>query len=192
MVKCGDLGDIAHGTVSCSFGSTYGSVCEYKCDLGYIPIGVTSITCGRDRSWDDFPPFCQIKRCPALNEPSNGRMFCVSDNTFGSECVFSCNMGYMLRGPASRYAINFFNCLKMTTLEHVLPTNLGLVKKLIVLLSNVKLSTHLLMVTWCAQRNATLVLFVRSTVILVSTWLDPDNVPVVQRVDGQVYHQAVN
>ena len=105
LVKCGDLGDIAHGTVSCSFGSTYGSMCEYKCDLGYTSIGVTSITCGRDRSWDDFPPFCQIKRCTALTEPSNGRMFCVSDNTFGSECVFSCNMGYMLRGPASRLVL---------------------------------------------------------------------------------------
>ena len=34
LVKCGELGDIAHGTVACSFGSTYGSVCTYKCDLG--------------------------------------------------------------------------------------------------------------------------------------------------------------
>ena len=73
-----------------------------KIKKGYIPIGVTEITCGRDRSWNDFPPFCQIKRCPALTEPAHGRMFCNTDNTFGSECVFSCNMGYMLRGTASR------------------------------------------------------------------------------------------
>ena len=102
LVKCGDLGEIAHGTVACSFGSTFGSVCSYQCNLGYTPIGATEIQCGRDRSWNDFPPFCQIKRCVALTEPSNGRMFCVSDNTFGSECAFSCNMGYMLRGPGSR------------------------------------------------------------------------------------------
>jgi selectin len=95
-------GDIAHGTVACSFGSTFGSVCTYQCNLGYTPIGATEIQCGRDRSWNDFPPFCQILRCDSLAEPSNGRMFCVSDNTFGSECAFSCNMGYMLRGTASR------------------------------------------------------------------------------------------
>ena len=43
LVKCGELGDIAHGVVACSFGSTFGSVCNYKCDLGYTPIGATEI-----------------------------------------------------------------------------------------------------------------------------------------------------
>ena len=80
----------------------------------------------------------------------------------------------------------------MITLEHVLPTKPGLVKRPIVSPSSVKLSIHPPMVIWCAQRNATLVRYAQSTVILVLTWSDPVNVPVVQRVDGQVFHQAVN
>ena len=111
----------------------------------------------------------------------------LSDPSVSSLAIWDTCYVDQLRGTEK-----FLNLSKMITLEHVLPTKPGLVKRPIVSPSSVKLSIHLPMVIWYAQRNATLVRFVLSTVILVSTWSDPVNVPVVQRVDGQVFHQAVN
>ena len=111
----------------------------------------------------------------------------LSDPNVSSLAIWDTCYVDQLQGTKS-----FLNLSKMVTLEHVLPTKLGLVKRPIVSPSSVKLSIRPLMVIWYAQRNATLVRFVLSTVILVSTWSDPVNEPVVQRVDGQVFHQAVN
>ncbi|CBY06819.1 unnamed protein product [Oikopleura dioica] len=124
-IICDELAIPQDGSKDCS-GDQFGQKCSFMCNTGFdlsgseertcqadgtwtgVPVHCNKATCGllpkcgRDRSWDDFPPFCQINRCEPLTEPSNGRMFCVADNTFGSECAMSCNMGYMLRGSKSR------------------------------------------------------------------------------------------
>uniref|UniRef100_A0A3B4D9R9 Sushi domain-containing protein n=1 Tax=Pygocentrus nattereri TaxID=42514 RepID=A0A3B4D9R9_PYGNA len=40
---------------------------------------------------------CEAVRCPALVDPTNGRMNC-SGGSFGSSCSFSCNDGFHLQG----------------------------------------------------------------------------------------------
>lgn len=43
-------------------------------------------------------PVVEILCLPSLEQPQNGSVSCTSGNKFGSDCHFSCDVGYFLSG----------------------------------------------------------------------------------------------
>ena len=59
-VDCGSLDSPANGSVSIS-GTTFQSVAQYLCDLGYLLVGVESRRCQANRTWSGESPVCEGK-----------------------------------------------------------------------------------------------------------------------------------
>ncbi|KAL7887923.1 hypothetical protein AOLI_G00028970 [Acnodon oligacanthus] len=102
VVQCSDLTEPLHGSTQCQhplghFG--YQSSCEFSCEDGYTLTGSSSskLTCEATGHWNDSRPTCEAVRCPTLEDPADGRIFC-SGESFGSSCSFSCNDGFHLQG----------------------------------------------------------------------------------------------
>jgi len=50
-----------------------------------------------------------VLKCePAHQDPTNGRVYCDKDNQYGSFCVFTCTLGYILIGDT------FSECARAT------------------------------------------------------------------------------
>ncbi|XP_072044556.1 uncharacterized protein [Amphiura filiformis] len=100
-VECEVLPAIDQGSLSCSDSFQYGSVCQYKCAVGfYISGGSSSLTCNKDGMWNGIVPTCQPVQCPALEEPNHGSLLCPNGRTFGSDCRYTCDNRYRLDGPS--------------------------------------------------------------------------------------------
>ncbi|XP_037393747.1 sushi, von Willebrand factor type A, EGF and pentraxin domain-containing protein 1-like isoform X6 [Pygocentrus nattereri] len=102
VVQCSDLTEPLHGSMQCKHPLghfSYQSSCEFSCEEGYTLTGSSSskLMCEGSRHWNASRPICQAVRCPALVDPTNGRMNC-SGGSFGSSCSFSCNDGFHLQG----------------------------------------------------------------------------------------------
>ncbi|KAL7887924.1 hypothetical protein AOLI_G00028980 [Acnodon oligacanthus] len=102
VVQCSDLTEPLHGSMQCqhpleSFG--YQSSCEFSCEDGYTLTGSSSgqLVCEATGRWNGSRPTCEPVRCPTLEDPANGRIFC-SGESFGSSCSFSCDDGFHLQG----------------------------------------------------------------------------------------------
>jgi len=89
------------GSGTCSDGNSYGSVCQFQCDLGYYLNGMDSIECNDDTvlsgAWTGSVPTCDAITCPSdIYMVENGEANCTDGNFFGSQCDFICNDGYLL------------------------------------------------------------------------------------------------
>jgi CUB/sushi domain-containing protein len=98
---CGALTKPMNGAVTTSGGTTYRATASYTCDMGYSVSGAASVTCQADGTWSAAAPTCLPKDCGALTAPANGNV-AATVTTFGSSATYSCKMGYLLGGGATR------------------------------------------------------------------------------------------
>ena len=59
-VDCGSLDSPSNGNVSLS-GTTFQSVAQYSCDMGYLLVGMESRQCQANRTWSGESPVCEGK-----------------------------------------------------------------------------------------------------------------------------------
>ncbi|KAF4082459.1 hypothetical protein AMELA_G00151340 [Ameiurus melas] len=102
LIQCLKLNMTLHGTIQCNHplqDFSYQSSCEFSCDEGYTLTGSSSslLTCNPSGHWNDSQPTCEAVRCLTLEEPVDGKMSCIGDS-YGSRCMFSCNVGFQLLG----------------------------------------------------------------------------------------------
>ncbi|XP_014113097.1 PREDICTED: P-selectin isoform X3 [Pseudopodoces humilis] len=95
-------------TVSCShpYGDfSYNSSCQFGCPEGFERRGAAVLRCLPSQEWSADIPTCTAITCPVLRAPEQGELNCSHLHgkfTFGSTCAFSCQTGFVLRGPESR------------------------------------------------------------------------------------------
>lgn len=94
------------GSISCTNGNVFGSVCSFTCDEGYYmnvngrPFASNDFSskCGPGRKWTKGPPTCRPITCqPPHRNPANGKVKCSKKNFYTSECEFECNLGYVIQ-----------------------------------------------------------------------------------------------
>ena len=120
---CGDPGAPENGQVSLSSGTTLGSTATYSCDIGHDLIGATLRECGTDGQWTNSTPLCMselitlsliyspalllylnisiVVDCGSLSPPIDGTVQ-LNGTVFGSQAMYSCDVGYSLIGVATR------------------------------------------------------------------------------------------
>ncbi|XP_068547255.1 E-selectin-like isoform X2 [Anas acuta] len=104
-VTCPALTPIANGSVTCSDPSanvTWGTNCTFTCEEGFILKGPDTLQCGSSGNWTEEQPSCEAVTCPALTPIANGSVTCsdLSANvTWGTNCTFTCEEGFVLEGP---------------------------------------------------------------------------------------------
>uniref|UniRef100_A0A8C5NIC3 p-selectin n=1 Tax=Junco hyemalis TaxID=40217 RepID=A0A8C5NIC3_JUNHY len=84
---------------------SYNSTCEFGCHEGFERRGAGVLRCLPSREWSANIPTCTAVTCPVLRAPEKGELNCShlhGDFTFGSTCAFSCQTGFVLKGPESR------------------------------------------------------------------------------------------
>ncbi|XP_078481037.1 sushi, von Willebrand factor type A, EGF and pentraxin domain-containing protein 1-like isoform X3 [Ciona intestinalis] len=92
------------GMFACSLSTAYGSNCAFRCSRGYHLVGSNSIQCGDANNdgvgeWSaDFPVCNEVICIPSLSAPSNGSINCTDFGQLDSQCHFSCDSGFFLRG----------------------------------------------------------------------------------------------
>ncbi|XP_062584887.1 uncharacterized protein LOC134246515 [Saccostrea cucullata] len=89
-------------SVTCPWGTKYGSQCEFNCDPGSVRNGSRIVVCEKSKSgnfgywtWNDRQPFCQVtQHCyEEPNVPQNGALAC--DYWYGGKfCQMLCNDDY--------------------------------------------------------------------------------------------------
>uniref|UniRef100_H2Y7G0 Uncharacterized protein n=1 Tax=Ciona savignyi TaxID=51511 RepID=H2Y7G0_CIOSA len=96
---------LTHGSVSCSIGNKFESVCAYQCDRGY-EMGKRDFnqsTCTELMLWTNQKPTCMKKKC-AMDSPDIvkanliGTVTCTEENLYQSVCSVDCPSGYELTG----------------------------------------------------------------------------------------------
>ncbi|XP_078417559.1 P-selectin isoform X4 [Cetorhinus maximus] len=106
-VKCGEL-KIPHSLLmNCSDPFrpfSYSSRCNFVCRAGFDLQGSDSLQCEASGQWTSKIPICKAVQCNLLKIPKRGIMNCRSpfgDFSYNSNCVFSCNEGFVLQGSGS-------------------------------------------------------------------------------------------
>ena len=123
-VDCGSLNSPENGDVDLP-GTSFDSIAQYSCNLGYLLVGVESRQCQANRTWSDESPICEglfillfvvlinlysdmklhllfiAVDCGSLNDPDNG-MVSVDGTRLNSEAVYGCDTGYRLVGDSER------------------------------------------------------------------------------------------
>ncbi|XP_047198721.1 LOW QUALITY PROTEIN: P-selectin-like [Hippoglossus stenolepis] len=105
--RCPALNPPSHGSLSCSrpHGEfRFGSRCTSACEEGFLLNGTADTECTSLGTWTADIPRCQARRCPTLNSPTNGSLFCSRPHgefSFGSRCTSSCEEGFVLNGTSS-------------------------------------------------------------------------------------------
>ncbi|XP_071897968.1 E-selectin isoform X2 [Anas platyrhynchos] len=96
---------IAHGSVNCSDPSvnvTWGTNCTFTCEEGFVLEGQDTLQCGSSGNWSEEQPSCEAVTCPALTPIANGSVTCSHPSanvTWGNNCTFTCEEGFVLKGP---------------------------------------------------------------------------------------------
>ncbi|XP_075280223.1 P-selectin isoform X1 [Opisthocomus hoazin] len=81
------------------------STCAFSCQTGFVLKGSETRECTATGTWTGDAPRCEAITCPVLSAPDRGDLNCSHlyvDFTFGSMCVFSCQMGFVLTGSETR------------------------------------------------------------------------------------------
>ncbi|KAH3827976.1 hypothetical protein DPMN_129922 [Dreissena polymorpha] len=86
----------SNGNVSYS-STTYASVANYSCNIGYFLNGSRSTMCAADGHWLNLNPGCTLYDCGPLNSPNNGTVN-MTNTTYGAIAIYSCDAGYFLAG----------------------------------------------------------------------------------------------
>ncbi|XP_031641317.1 P-selectin isoform X2 [Oncorhynchus kisutch] len=106
VVRCGPLSPPAMGNMSCvdPLGdSSFTSSCGFSCEEGYLLRGDTNLTCLSTGQWTNHTPACEPLQCDILTSPPHGSMNCSGLHGqfhYGSQCLFSCEEGFLLNGLA--------------------------------------------------------------------------------------------
>lgn len=80
IVKCKPLGTPTNGRLALTK-TSYNGHAKFTCDDGFNLIGSSTITCLANGNWSDDVPTCKsFYECPALNNPSNGKLVYSSDS----------------------------------------------------------------------------------------------------------------
>ena len=58
MVDCGQLDNPVNGFVETLLSTTFGSIVEYGCNFGFLPIGNLVRTCQSNGQWSGSEPTC--------------------------------------------------------------------------------------------------------------------------------------
>uniref|UniRef100_A0A8C3MD70 p-selectin n=1 Tax=Geospiza parvula TaxID=87175 RepID=A0A8C3MD70_GEOPR len=104
-IACPVLSAPDQGEMHCSHlhgNFTYGSMCAFSCQTGFALVGLQSRECTATGTWTGDTPHCEAVTCPVLRAPEKGELNCShlhGDFTFGSTCAFSCQKGFVLKGP---------------------------------------------------------------------------------------------
>ncbi|XP_074402621.1 P-selectin-like isoform X2 [Zonotrichia albicollis] len=107
-IACPVLSAPDQGEMHCSHlhgDFTYGSMCAFSCQMGFALVGLQSRECTALGTWTGNTSHCEAVTCPVLRAPDQGELNCShihGDFTFGSTCAFSCQTGFVLKGPESR------------------------------------------------------------------------------------------
>ena len=80
-------------TLSDTTTTVYNTVIKFACTIGYNLTGAASMRCLADGAWSHLMPFCNLVRCPRVNQPHSGRAIAIR-LTYGSSVSFSCDYGY--------------------------------------------------------------------------------------------------
>ncbi|GLD50241.1 E-selectin-like protein [Lates japonicus] len=119
--KCTPLDFLPHGSLSCSGPNgffSFGSRCTATCDEGFLPNGTAAAECTSLGTWSADITHCLAKRCPTLNSPTYGSLFCSDPHgefSFGSQCTSTCEEGFLLNGTA------YTECTSMGTWSADIP-----------------------------------------------------------------------
>ena len=89
-VSCGTLTSPTNGSVTVP-STTYGSIANYSCNVGYSLTGSTTRTCGADGNWTNTAPTCAATVTPCTPNPClNGGTCAVN----GASYTCTCPAGY--------------------------------------------------------------------------------------------------
>ncbi|KAI5627605.1 P-selectin [Silurus asotus] len=122
VVKCSDLTSAPYGSMRCTDPLekyAYGSICWFKCDVGFLLTGSNYTLCNSQGKWTHSLPVCQAVTCDQLVTPGNAHMKCSDPHgkfSFRSSCNVTCKEGYTLRGE------NMLTCLKTGSWSAETPT----------------------------------------------------------------------
>eukprot|EP00075_Anas_platyrhynchos_P030135 XP_027319388.1 E-selectin isoform X1 [Anas platyrhynchos] len=103
-VTCPALTPIANGSVTCSHPSanvTWGNNCTFTCEEGFVLKGPDTLHCESSGNWTEEQPSCKAVTCPALTPIANGSVNCSDPSanvTWGTNCTFTCEEGFVLKG----------------------------------------------------------------------------------------------
>uniref|UniRef100_A0A8C7Q185 E-selectin n=1 Tax=Oncorhynchus mykiss TaxID=8022 RepID=A0A8C7Q185_ONCMY len=106
VVRCGPLSPPAMGNMSCVDplgASSFTSSCGFSCEEGYLLRGDTNLTCLSTGQWTNHTPACEPLQCDILTSPPHGSLNCSGLHGqfhYGSQCLFSCEEGFLLNGLA--------------------------------------------------------------------------------------------
>uniref|UniRef100_A0A7N8YK48 E-selectin n=1 Tax=Mastacembelus armatus TaxID=205130 RepID=A0A7N8YK48_9TELE len=99
-VDCAPLSEPDNGYLRCFGGNqTNNSTCQFQCNMGFLLIGSSSVTCGVTGIWSGPRPTCLTIACGALLDPEKGSHYCFNphgSNSFNSSCWFHCELGFRL------------------------------------------------------------------------------------------------
>ena len=97
-VRCPPLNKNGNTALDCSDGNWFGSECNFNCNTGYRLVGMRLLRCVDDGRWDGSQPYCQMLTCGMLYAPLNGQLVCSDKDSYGSECVYTCDKGFEILG----------------------------------------------------------------------------------------------
>ncbi|KFR14496.1 P-selectin, partial [Opisthocomus hoazin] len=107
-ITCPVLSAPDRGDLNCSHLHgvfAFSSTCAFSCQTGFVLTGSETRECTATGTWTGDAPSCEAITCPVLSAPDRGDLNCSHlyvDFTFGSMCVFSCQMGFVLTGSETR------------------------------------------------------------------------------------------
>ena len=119
-VECDSLTDPDNGQVNTSFGTTFGSMAIYTCNMGYMLSHQQMVMCSSNGTWSPASPSCNCEKlflceqtakplfslsavnCGPLTNPNNGQVDTSPGTIFESIATYTCDTGYTLSGSQSR------------------------------------------------------------------------------------------
>ncbi|KAL9989269.1 hypothetical protein ACROYT_G003802 [Oculina patagonica] len=99
-VDCGKVQVPRNGSLLGNY-TTFPNKLHFLCDEGFILRGLSVRSCMVNGTWSGHETTCEAKNCGPLMSPKNGSMF-GGQTTFPNEVTFSCDEGFIMRGPEKR------------------------------------------------------------------------------------------
>jgi len=93
-LPCSSLMIPANGNISCNGNQAKGTVCNFKCNNGYLIRGSTQRTCLPTSEWSGSSTSCEIMHCEVLGPPKNGLLILPCDTQYKAICNVQCSEGY--------------------------------------------------------------------------------------------------
>ncbi|WAR08657.1 CSMD3-like protein [Mya arenaria] len=119
-IDCGTLSPQENGAVNHGEGTLYQAKAYFSCDTGYIRIGLSSVQCLANGSWD---------ACPTIDAPLNGTVVFLPNAEYQGNAEFACNVGFSINGATARTCMSTgtWNCGPLTAPANGVVTQSGTV-----------------------------------------------------------------